>query len=56
MEMEFRMFFRFNQCIGNLDKKRFQITVSARNTSGFYLAVALVIARVVADSGDKALR
>lgn len=53
---EFRMLFRFDKCIGNLDKKRFQIAAGAGNTGGFHLAVALVVAWAAAGPGNKMLR
>lgn len=55
MEMEFRMFFRFNQCIGNLDKKRFQITADTGEPFGSYPAIALVVAWAAASLGNKML-
>ena len=50
---KFRMPFGFNQGIGNLDKKRFQITANVGNTSGLYLLAALVIAGTAASPGNK---
>lgn len=40
---KFRVLSGFDQGIGDLDKKRFQITASAGNPPGFYFLVALVI-------------
>lgn len=37
---KFRVFFEFAKCIGNLNKKRFQITISRGNVSGLYFTVA----------------
>ena len=40
-------------CIGNLNKKRFQITISMRNASGLYFTVALVVACIAANPRNK---
>lgn len=50
---KFRMFFGFAMCIGNLNKKRFQITISMRNASGLYFTVALVVACIAANPRNK---
>ena len=39
---KFRVLFGFDQGIGDLDKKRFQITAGAGDPPGFYFLVALV--------------
>ena len=50
---KFRVLFGFDQGIGDLDKKRFQITAGAGNSPGFYFLVALVITGTAASPGDK---
>jgi len=50
---KFRVLFRFDQSVGNLNKKRFQITTGTRNPCRFYFAVTLVIARAAASPGNK---
>ena len=49
----FRVLFGFDQRIGDLDKKRFQITAGAGDPPGFYFLVALVITGTAASPGDK---
>ena len=43
--LEFRVFFQIDKRIGDLNQKGFQIRTSMGNASGFYFAVALVIAQ-----------
>ena len=50
---KFRVFFRFDQSIDNLDKKRFQVTADAGDPFGFYFLVALVSTRTAASPGNK---
>lgn len=50
---KFRVLFGFDQRIGDLDKKRFQITAGAGDPPGFYFLVALVITGTAASPGDK---
>lgn len=53
--LKFGMLLRFNECIGNLNQKGFQISAGAGNTCGFHFTVALVIARVAASPGNRML-
>ena len=48
-----RMLFGFAQRIGDLDKKRFQITAGAGDPPEFYFLSALVTTGTVASPGDK---
>lgn len=50
---KFRMLFRFNQSISNLDKKRFKIIASAGDLPGVCFLLVLVITWTVASPGDK---
>ena len=50
---EFGMLIGFDKSIGNLDKKRFQITTGAGYAPGFYFTVALVVAWTAASPGNK---
>ena len=50
---KFWVLFEFDQDIGDLDKKRFQITAGAGDPPGFYFLVALVITGTAASPGDK---
>ena len=50
---KFRVLFGLDQRIGDLDKKRFQITAGAGDPPGFYFLVALVITGTAASPGDK---
>ena len=50
---KFRVLFGFDQGIGDLDKKRFQITAGAGDPPGLYFLVALVITGTAASPGDK---
>ena len=50
---KFRVLFGFDQGIGDLDKKRFQITAGAGDSPGFYFLVALVITGTAASPRDK---
>lgn len=50
---KFRVPFGFDQGVGDLDKKRLQITAGAGDPPGFYFLVALIITGTAASPGDK---
>jgi len=50
---KFRVFFRFDQSVGNLNKKRFQITIGTRNSCGFHFTGTLAVVRAAAGPGNK---
>lgn len=52
---KFRVLFGFDHGIGDLDKKRFQITAGAGDPSGFHFLVALVITRTATTQETRCL-
>lgn len=54
--LKFRVFVGFNECIGDLDQQRFQVSTRAGNSGGFNLSATAVVARTTACPGAEMFR